>query len=209
MDTDLPLLGRISGKAMDAINNALWKGCKFRAFRSGGGLRVVTVERHNIDKGYGEDPNIENALEQAAKSLTKVKPYECVYLTGTTQASSRLDRWVLGGSTFRAYHEGRALCVELHGWGRHELPEGVMSRVLHDGEVVSYTSDRGFTYESSRSYFPGNGEACVQTRLVDKPSNRLEHRAWLWRMFKTGRGDTFLAALENAFNAPEVEKEEE
>jgi len=88
---------------LSGIDKALGEGFILRAFRSGGGLRVVRIEGESEDrdgelKGYGEHPNLMPAIRRASQDfLAGGEPYDTVYLTGTTQADDSLDAWVLNG----------------------------------------------------------------------------------------------------------------
>jgi hypothetical protein len=100
------------------IDKALQAGYTLRVFRSGGGLRVVRIEEasENRDgelRGYGEHPNLMPALIRASKDfLAGGQPYECVYLTGTTQAEDSLDTWVLRGHKLWAEKNEHGIRVE-------------------------------------------------------------------------------------------------
>jgi hypothetical protein len=80
------------------------------AFRSGGGLRILRLERDKELVGYGEAPNFDTALEYLEEDVAagghnyedvygenKLHPH---YLTGTTKTSSNIDRWLLSGNSF-------------------------------------------------------------------------------------------------------------
>lgn len=93
------------------IDKALRDGCRVRGFRSGGGLRVIRVEDAAGQlKGYGEHPNVLEALTHADEDYAAGKrPYEEVYgklylhyLTGTTEVDSMLDGVLLRGGKFVA-----------------------------------------------------------------------------------------------------------
>jgi len=102
-------------QTLEGIDKALQDGLVVRAFRSGGGLRVVRIEDfHNGPlKGYGDHPNLMPALRRASKDyLEGGKPYECVYLTGTTKAEDNMDWWVLGGHTLWAEKSDGKIKVE-------------------------------------------------------------------------------------------------
>lgn len=99
-------------QTLNGIEQALQDGKILRAFRSGGGLRVVRIEdsRDGPLRGYGEHPNLMPALFHASVDyLAGGRQYSEVYgksephyLTGTTQSEDRLDLWVLQGHTLWA-----------------------------------------------------------------------------------------------------------
>lgn len=84
------------------LENALRTDGTLHAFRSGGGLRVVSLRAGPNDGqqvGYGEHPHIEEALDHAGLSVLRpdlgyhdfygrLFPH---YLTGENQASGPLD----------------------------------------------------------------------------------------------------------------------
>ena len=84
---------------MQMLEGALRKGNVIRAFLSGGRLRVVHIEkgRHGKLTGYGEHPNIEDALKHAAEDFAAgQRDYKKVYgekglyphyLSGSSSAS--------------------------------------------------------------------------------------------------------------------------
>lgn len=92
--------------ALERINAALMDGAVVRGFRSGGGLRVVRVEKGDELIGYGEHPHVEKALSLADQDLlTRASVHSkksSYYLTGSSTASSFLDGWLLRGNSFRA-----------------------------------------------------------------------------------------------------------
>lgn len=97
-----------------ALEAELRNGLRLHAFRSGGGLRVIYLadDGHGPcspnGKGYGEHPNIEEAIRLAEEDCAAGgREYEEVYgklvpqfLTGTSNPSSPLDRWILMGRAF-------------------------------------------------------------------------------------------------------------
>ncbi|HLC81324.1 MAG TPA: hypothetical protein VJH68_01585 [Candidatus Nanoarchaeia archaeon] len=124
-------------QSLNGIDQALQDRKILRAFRSGGGLRVVRIEdsRDGPLRGYGEDPNLMPALHDASDDYLaggreysevydKLKPH---YLTGTTQAEDRLDLWVLQGHKLWAERKDGKVKVE--------------ARTFEDKRVVSALGD--------------------------------------------------------------------
>lgn len=107
------------------IQKAIDNGCIVRGFRSGGGLRVVRIEyvigEKSTLQGYGEHPNIEDALKHAVEDYCQgTRPYNEVYgkiydkyLTGSSEVSSPLDRHLLKGGTFRVRSSDIGIFVDL------------------------------------------------------------------------------------------------
>jgi hypothetical protein len=194
---------------LDGLEQALRDGCRLRAFRSGGGLRVVSLTKAGKSVGYGEHYDITEALRHADEDfLAGGREYKDVYgagklyphhLTGSSTAASNLDLWVLQGHTIDAWTTRRrkTVVVRLKGYKEFEHPEGLNHRVLA-GETVRW-EDRGFTYESTKSQLP-NGDDCVSTQVVAVAEGVDPRDDWMYRVEQTGRGTTFweaaLAALE-------------
>jgi hypothetical protein len=105
------------GQGLEGIDKALQEGYILRAFRSGGGLRVVRIETEfgkgeGELKGYGEHLNLMPALRRASNDfLAGGKPYKAMYLTGTSQAEDSLDNWVLSGQRFIAQKDENGIKV--------------------------------------------------------------------------------------------------
>lgn len=101
----IPLRKKAGG--FKGLNDSLRDGNTIRAFRSGGGLRVIRIENsRGTLVGYGESYSARPALVEANNDyLAGGLPYECVYLTGTSAAESYLDAWVLSGKKFKVRME--------------------------------------------------------------------------------------------------------
>lgn len=105
------------------LEEALRAGCRMHAFSSGGGLRVVRIERSGKSVAYGEHPYINEALRIAAEDYKAGgRAYQDVYgkiekeyLTGDPCPNSDLDMWVRKGSTFDAWFEDELFVFELKG----------------------------------------------------------------------------------------------
>jgi hypothetical protein len=193
------------------FNKALVEGCRAHGFRSGGGLRVVSLEKDGKSKGYGEHPNIEEALVHAGEDYVAGGRRYCdvygrlhnQYLTGSCDASSDLDAWLLKGHSFDAWREGESIVVQLEGLRRTRTPDNVIDSVKATGEPVRWKS-RGFTYETSQSRLP-NGEPSFSSRVVSGITG-YNADAWMYPIAKTGHGRDFQEALVSAFGADEVEQ---
>ena len=109
------------------IEQKLREGFLIHAFRSGGGLRVLRLEDRSFDStgkvirgssgnlyGYGEAPSVEDAIAYLEEDIEHGgRPYDQVYgkihphyWTGSSSASSELDRWLLRGGSFDAWFDG-------------------------------------------------------------------------------------------------------
>lgn len=198
------------------IEQPLRDGHKIHAFSSGGGLRVIRIEDQAGELvGYGEAPQVEEALEHAALDYqlgheTYEQQYSgenarhLHYLTGTTELSSPLDAHVRWGATFDAEksREGDGIVVTLSGIKfPPEVPEGLQDRVTSTMTTETF-EERGITYSAEPYQFPGNGEWGITIKVVDNPNGV---NASSYRYTKTGEGQTFAQAVAEAFEAPETE----
>ena len=191
---------------MEVLSGALKQGVKLHAFRSGGGLRVVSLSRAGKE-GYGEHPNIEDALSHAAEDFTAGgRPYKDVYgkskphyLTGSSTASSGLDQWILQGHTVDArMADDGAIEVVLGGYAHQELSENVRKEASA-GAVVRWRA-RGRLFESKRSERGG----CI-TDCIERPADAKPGDDWMYKITRTGRGKDLGEAIVAALKAPEVE----
>lgn len=196
---------------IEGIEKALREGCRLHAFRSGGGLRVIRLEKDGVLKGYGEHPIVHDAIVHACEDfLAGGRPYKEVYggthphyLTGVSTASDSLDGWLLKGNTFDAWREGDEVVFQLKGYAKTKRPEDIDEQLKTKSEVV--WEQRGFTYRSVKSSLP-NGEPCVSTEVVRLPEGATSHRdAWMYHIAKTAKSVNFWSAMEEAFKASEVE----
>ncbi len=202
-------------KSIDGIKAALQAGCRIRAFRSGGGLRVVRIEKDNELKGYGEHPHIEEALQHADEDyLAGGRPYKEVYggkkthyLTGSCDKSNELDGWILKGSKFESWQEGEIIFFALKGMIKTHAPEEIVKRVLENGIPIQW-ENRGYTYESYRSYL--GRSLGVSAKVIKSPEGKRSGAdPWMHHISKTGQGSDFWEACQNAFQAEEVETSDE
>ncbi len=190
---------------LTGIETALRAGGRLHGFRSGGGLRVISIQEQDKLRGYGEHPRVDDALLHANEDfLAGGRPYNEVYgktklhyLTGSQSFTSPLDLWILRGRTIDAYFEGKQVFVELKALSENtEVPKRVVNYIKRTGKPVLWMS-RGHWYDTEPSEFP-NGEPCLSTMCLDKD-------AWFYHMVKTGKGRNFSRALENAFRTKPVE----
>lgn len=221
-------------EALGVVDSALQSGHAMHAFRSGTGLQVVRIEkvkgleRRGPLKGYGEHPHVSEALRHAADDFVAGKrPYSKVYgtfdmshpqggeeglypmyLTGTHESTGRLDTWCKNG-TFDAWRRDGKVEVILKGWKQHEIPANVRTLVMDCGETIVWSDDRGCSFQSSPTTWPGEkGHGC-STKPLSRPEGMKEHRVWIWRTTQTGSGDTFTDALNEAFEAKVEEADED
>jgi len=190
---------------LNGIEVALRDGSKLHGFRSGGGLRVIRIEKNDKLLGYGEHFSVDHALLHADEDyVAGSRNYPEVYggkyphyLTGSTDSTSPLDEWLLKGNSVDArFVEGRFV-VSLEGYYRTETPDEIMETTKLLGTPVTWT-DRGFTYETTMV-----DENSFSTQIIQSPSQRKD--GWIYKATKTGAGKDFKSAVEQAFLAEKVE----
>jgi hypothetical protein len=197
------------------IEQPLRDGYRIHGFSSGGGLRVIRIEDiAGKLVGYGEAPQVEEALEHAALDYrlgheTYEQQYSgenarhVNYWTGTTEISSPLDGHLRFGATFDAQTnaEGEGIEVSLAGSKfPPEVPDGITEYVADTMESVTFR-ERGVTYLAEPCQFP-NGDIGASIKVLSNPDNiDTSH----YQYIKTGLGQTFTEAVTAAFDAPEVE----
>ena len=204
-------MSNIPTGAVEVIEGALREGCKLRAFLSGGGLRVLRLEKYGDLRGYGEHPHIEDAFvilsedykaggREYSEVYGKVHTH---YLTGSQNTTSQLDLWIRQGSKFETLWDGEKFVFVLKGWKQHICPDGFEGRALR-GENLTW-KDRGYTYRISPSRFP-NGTKCVVTSVVSSDDADPEGDGpWMYRGTKTGSGQSLNEAIDSAFESDFVE----
>lgn len=157
-------------------------------FRSGGGLRVGRLEdcATTTEKllGYGEDIQFEPALLAVEENM-QGKPYKTEYWTGTSEASSNIDRWILMGHSF-----------EIRNLRGGDQPWHFESKFSHDLNFKQYHEEvaktrkaitkeiDGIVYSFEPSHFP-SGTECTSGRVVENRSGldpwyrdvKIEYRA--------------------------------
>jgi hypothetical protein len=193
---------------LQGITSALQQGCRLHAFLSGGGLRVVRLEKEGKLKGYGEHPLANDALVHADEDfLAGGRSYQEVYgkkhphyLTGAAKASNQLDQWMLQGYTFDAWWENDEVVFELGGIQQVQEPKNLAEQVQKTGADAEWES-RGFKYLTSLCRSP-SGKLGTSTKCLN-PRKSID--CWMYDYTKTGRGKSFDEAIVNAFAAPEVE----
>lgn len=91
--------------------------CVARTFRSGGGLRVMRIEKKDQEStlvGYGEHITFIPMLDKASKDYNMGgSRYESEYYTGSSNADSMLDVWTLQGGRVFVEKEQDGLKVSL------------------------------------------------------------------------------------------------
>ena len=194
------------------LHQAIKEKCRMHGFLSGGGLRVVRIEKGGQLKGYGEHPDVSIALLHADQDfLAGGKPYDQVYgavqphyLTGSKQPTGPLDAWLLKGRSFTARRCADQIVFQLDGYGYANVPQSILDEVLHSGRSARWKY-RGFVYDITRGTLP-SGKPCTCSRVVKDPEHKVASAgSVMYPIVKTGYGKDLMEAMKNAFRAREVE----
>jgi hypothetical protein len=199
-----------------SIEQPLFEGNSMNAFVSGGGLRVVSI-RNTEGKlvGYGEAPDIREALEHAAldyslghesykKQYSGKKARYLHYLTGAPSTpDDALDQHIAGGSNFDAFGIKETGVIVASLGGTHfgiDIPPEMLDRIVRTGKSETLVNEnRGITYRVRLStQFAG----ALTTDVIDNPNNL---PAGWWSYTQTGEGKTLDEAVAAAFEAPEID----
>lgn len=196
---------------LKGLEKSLEEGCRLHGFRSGGGLRVIRLEHEGNLRGYGEHPNVEDALSHASEDFLasgrkysevygKSKPH---YLTGSQNVTSPLDGWLIQGKTIDAFMQGGEVVVELRGLAQTKSPKDIIEKVRQTGQPVAW-QNRGYTFETRLDKFP-SGVPCYSISILESPEGRNTADPWMYNIVKTGKAKGFFEALGKAIEAPELE----
>lgn len=221
LESDLPE-AEINKELDAALTKALHrKDCSLHGFRSGGGLRVFRLEQKGKLLGYGEHPHALESLSLMIEDLgVLARSYKAVYgktrphyLTGSSEPQLNrqygvLDAWILEGNTLDASIKDQKIEVVLSGYSQYHASPEILERAKLQPEVPVRHENRGCVFETTYHYDPLAGDRYPTgffTSVVSLPEGMKHHRATMWHSNQTGRADTFFAAMELAFAAPETE----
>jgi hypothetical protein len=195
---------------LKGINEALASSCVVRGFLSGGGLRVVRIEKDGKLKGYGEHPEVDEALKHADEDyLAGGRKYEEVYgddkiyphyLTGSLSASSELDAWLLKRRSFRSEFSNSEVIVKLTAIKEFRTPRENIETVLKSGISQEIKTRNGYTYLLRK-----DGDDSVRISVISRPDGMDSKKDWFYEIQKIGKGENFEEALNQALSAEEVE----
>lgn len=183
------LISQFPEMSYKAIENILAEKASnaIHAFRSGGGLRVLRLECGDDLLGYGESIQFDEALKNLENDTAaggrkynevygKLTPH---YLTGTSEVSSNIDRWLLMGRSFdiRNFHFGD----EPYEF-KSEFSSDLDFKQYHQAALDSTTpvifEKDGITYQFSKS----SGKVLINKSGLDP---------WIRRCTITYRAPTF------------------
>ncbi len=156
------------------IEKALKDGYTIHGFRSGGGLRVLTMSKKDeIDRYYGESCNLQEALRILNDDIKAGgRKYEDVYgkiethyWTGAYSSDvDPVDAWVCSGRKFDVHFDTQFI-VDMTQEEYIETPQAVINEVHNYNKTVFWKvvgKENPTIFKSSPSTFP-NGEKCVST----------------------------------------------
>lgn len=198
---------------MKNIEAALKKGAKLHAFRSGGGLRVVSID--TVKGGYGEHSHFKTAMKHADRNLFEQLDYKHQYnsetgkykqyYTGSAEAEDAIDEWILKGNTIDItfVNDTKCFVVELVGYKHQSVPRDIHEEVLQN-DIPKVWSDRGFTFMSTKT---SGIEKGVTTEILEAPTDR-KADAWIYKIKKTGIANSLKQAIKIALTATEIEIED-
>lgn len=197
--------------ALVHITRSLKEGNRLHAFLSGGGLRVIRIEKgKRADKllGYGEHPHVDDALKLADETLRTGKmPKESVYLTGSSTAEGPLDQWLREGLTFDAWAnaDGTVVVQLLNSFYSDPVPQELLQKAHAEG-TAEWRNRGGIHLVHSVSYHPNRREHRYDYGL--KEIKRCTQNV-NYPVAKTGKGADFDLALAAALAAPQLEVEKQ
>jgi hypothetical protein len=172
-------------KEYPALSKSLQSGCILHAFRSGGGLRVVRVNRNEKLEAYGEHPYIYNALDHAEENVVENLSYNEVYgkkyshyMTGARPIGG-LDCWTFAGHSFdMSFDDGEFKFSSKYSYNRG-ISEERFNRILKTGVAEDWSED-GLMFTSQPTRFP-NGTMSVSTKYIGE----LQGYEDVWQIEKT------------------------
>ncbi|MCR4280639.1 MAG: hypothetical protein NUV82_04440, partial [Candidatus Komeilibacteria bacterium] len=165
---------------LPGLERALKEGGRLHAFRSGGGLRVVRIDRKDKCIGYGEHPHVEEALIHANSDyLAGQREYEDTYgvlythyLTGDSKATNILDAWILQGHTFDCWMDSDLISFQLRGAVQVQIPEWAKELTKkRPGRPVRWYC-RGIIYQTIYDKVFPNGSYGYSTKVIKQNKNK-------------------------------------
>jgi hypothetical protein len=195
---------------LKGIHEALASGCVVRGFLSSGGLRVVRIEKNGKLKGYGEHPEVDEAIKHADEDyLAGGRKYEEVYgdgkiyphyLTGSLSTSSELDAWILKRRQFLAESLNGEVILKLTAVKQFIVPRENIEIVLNSGDSQEVKTRTGYTYLLRKTR---DGE--VRISVTSRPEGIDSKKDWFYDIQKIGKGKNFQEALDQALSTEEEE----
>lgn len=200
-------------KSYFSIEEALKDGFNFHSFRSGGGLRVLRLDKKDDEKGYyGEAPNYINALRILIDDLSaggrKYKDVygkiETHYLTGAyPDQNDAVDCLLYQGHNVDATFKNEAIVVTISKLIHLRTPKEVCNIVTTENKNVRWKRPNSSEIFISTPYRFANDEIGTSTQC----ENNEKHES-MPRLSMMGIDQSFNLAIQKAINDG-IEKEKE
>jgi hypothetical protein len=159
------------------LSEALRNGQRLHGFRSGGGLRVVSL---HDGKGYGEHPYIYNALDHAEEDYQAGgREYSKVYgkihdhyYTGANPKGG-FDSWVCAGRAFDFVFKNEKFVFKSKYSKQRFIPKEIHNRVTETRIAEQWKSEDGLLFEITPFVFPGNGKLGSSAKCLDEDAKNV------------------------------------
>ncbi len=188
------------------ITEILKQGYKLHTFRSGGGLRVIRLDKSGAKSFYGESYNFGEALRilnddiKAGGRLYKdvYGSIESHYLTGASaKQNDKIDQLICAGNCLDAVFENDSIKVIISEWKHRDLPKKISDQIYalkRDKIKWKYKNEDTIYISEGKMFSGGLGISTgVENGSIDMHYT-VQHIA---------KGETFeegLVALEEAIN---------
>jgi hypothetical protein len=169
--------------SFSGLVKALKSGNKIHCFLSGGGLRVVRIEKvgGGALKGYGEHPHFMEAIRHADEDfLAGGRPYNKVYgenglydcyLTGASTPEKGIDQWVRSGNAVDFFYHGGKFILETEQFRHCGPPKELTDRVATTGKAERWVCpETAYVYLAEPMRFP-NGLPGTSIKCMNEKAN--------------------------------------
>lgn len=201
------------------INDTLKTGFNLHCFRSGGGLRVLRLERilQGENKSYyAESYNFYDALRILEDDIIAGgRKYSDVYgvieeyyLTGSFSSGENLDTWVCGGKPLDILFnfDTNRFIIDMSTKEDIHAPQEIVNKV-HENNIPIYwkTSHINRIFKSEQYVFADNSIGCSTSTIPSR--NGIEANNEMVTFPRLSYGDTFEDVLEAAEKVVDVKFE--
>lgn len=201
------------------INEALLLGFKLHCFRSGGGLRVLRLDRMFQGKNkcyYAESHNFYDALRILEDDIVAGgREYSEVYgiienhyLTGSYSEGNNIDTWVCSGNPFDVKFEIDKCVIDMSTKEDICVPKEIANKVQENKTPIYWKTpytDRIFKTEQYK--FADNSIGCSTTTIPSRSGLQVIDE--MVNFLRLSYGDVFEDALEAAEKVVGVKFESE
>ena len=201
-----------------SIEEAILAGGKFHSFRSGGGLRVLSVEIGKKEVGYGEGPDFNYALNLLIEDLQAGgRKYKDVYgklhdhyLTGSYSSENDIiDWWVCSGRDVDASSKDGKIIVKMKGSIDRNFPKEISERCTKNLKPIYFRMNE-YYYKANPCRFANNSIGTEFDVLKYPETYEYRYEAYDRKINIECIGDNFKELLEQCTEKykEEVKKEE-